>query len=214
MASRAFLAALAATSDSKNVETVLVGANFLGEGTHDVTIKAVDSAKIDEGKIDVTYIDADGKEYRDGMFLTSKDGGFSYGVRALWSALIPDTKALETFMDLASKDDKAFEVFTGMALRITLEPGPGVQARATGNGTFAGYDVKTNEKVTEEYGDIKEVYADVKARDLKRSFLRVRNSKATSVETNLPAFYSAVKAREAAMNGGVTGSQFATGKVV
>ena len=214
MASKAFLAALAATKESKNVESILVGSNFLGEGTHDVTIKAVDTAKIDEGKIDVVYVNHEGKEYRDGMFLTSRDGDLSFGVRALLSALIPDTAALEAFMDLAAKNDKAFEVFTGMKLRFTLEPGPGIQARATGNGTFAGYDVKTNEKSTDDFEDIKQVYEDVKARELKRSYLRVRNSKNTSSETNVPAFFNAVKAIESASKSGVTGASFATGKVV
>lgn len=215
MASKAFLQALAATKESKNVESILVGSNFMGEGVHpEVTVKAVDTAKIDEGKIDVVFINSDGKEYRDGMFLTSRDGELSFGVRALLSALIPDTAALEAFMDLAAKNDKAFEVFTGMKLGFTLEPGPGIQARATGNGTFAGYDVKSGEKATEDFEDIKQVYEDVKARELKRSYLRVRNMKNTSSETNLPAFFNAVKAIESASKSGVTGAQFATGKVV
>jgi hypothetical protein len=214
MASKAFLAALAATKESKNVESVLVGSNYMSEGTHDVTIKAVDTAKIDEGKIDVTYINDEGKEYRDQMYLTSKDGELSFGVRLLLSAVIPDTAALEAFLDLAARDDKAFELFTGMKLRITLEPGPGIQARATGSGTFAGFDVKSNEKVTEEFEDIKAVYDDVKAKELKRSYLRPRNLKDTSSESNVPQFFAAVKARESGKSSGITGAQFATGKVV
>jgi len=214
MASKAFLQALAATAENKNIETVLIGSGYMPEGTHDVTIKAVDTAKIDEGKIDVTYANSDGKEYRDLMFLTTRAGDLSYGVRALLSAVIPDTAALAAFMDLAGRNDRAFETFTGMKLRITLDPGPGIQARSTGNGKFAGFDVKSGEKATEEYDEIKEVYEDVKGRELKRSYLRVRGSTVTAKEENVATFFKAVAAIDGAGKSSVTGVSFSTGKVV
>lgn len=197
MASKAFSAAIANLKKSKNVETVLVGANFLDAGTHDVSIKTIDTSAIDEGKLGVTFIDEEGKEYTDRMFLMSSDGAeLAYGLRAMLSALIPDKDALAAFLELVSEDDKTFEMFTGMRLRITLEPGKGVQARAQGDGSFAGYDVESNTKVTEDYATIKEVYDFCKANAMKRSFLRVVKSEATAKEDNVAAFKSAVAAKQ------------------
>lgn len=196
MASKAFLQVAGNIGKSKNVETVIVGTSHLGEGAHDVTIQAVDTSKIDENKLGVTYIDGEGKTYTDLMFVLSSDQTeFSYGLRALWSALIPDKGALGTLIQMATEDDKAFEIFTGMKLRITLAPGKGVQARTTGLGKFAGFDVESNEKVTEEYDDIKSVYAEVKGRALKRSYLRVVKSEATNSEGNIAQFNAAVTAK-------------------
>ncbi len=199
MASKAFLQAVAALKTSKNVETVLVGTNFLDAGTHDVSIKAVDTRKADEGKIKIFYTAEDGREFIDDMFLMSQDGTeFSYGTRALWSVTIPNKAALDVFLELVPVDDKAFEMFTGMKLRITLEASKGIQARALGDGTYAGFDVESNEKVTEAYAALKDVYDYVKANALKRSYLRIVKSEATAKEENLAAFFRAVDAKAAA----------------
>jgi len=214
MASKAFLMAAAAARESKNVETVLIGSGFMPEGTHDVTIKSVDTSTLDDGKVSVTYSNTEGKEYREMVFLTSRDGDFSYGLRALWSALIPDTTAIESLMEWIGRSDRALETFTGMKLRITLEPGFGIQARTTGNGKFAGFDVQSGEKSTEEFDEIKEVYDDVKARELKRSYLRVRNSKVTAKEDNIAAFFKAVTAIDSGTRSGVTGMAFSTSRSV
>lgn len=219
MASSAFKAAVAAMKVSKNIETVLVGTDFLGEGKHDVSIKTVDIAALEKGKVTVTYVTADGKEYRDNMFVMGQDGTeFSYGLRALWSALIPQKEALAQFIDLVSEDDKAFEMFTGMKLSLTLAPGKGIQARAQGDGTFAGYDVETLKAAkdgevvpptTPAYPSIKEVYDYCKGNDLQRSYLRITKSEATAKEENLVAFGKAVEAKAKAKTG-VTGTQFST----
>lgn len=204
MASSAFKQAVAAMAKSKNVETVMVGTAFLGEGDHDVSIKTVDISGLEGGKLSVTYVSADGKEYRDNIFVMSQDGSeFSYALRSLWSALIPQKEALAQFMDSVQEDDKAFEMFTGMKLKVTLEPGKGIQARALGDGTFAGFDVESvkaaeGEKVdpvTPAYPSIKEVYDYCKGNDLKRSYLRVTKSAVTSKEENLIAFAKAVEAK-------------------
>jgi hypothetical protein len=199
MASNAFKRALAATGASKNVETMLIGGNYLPEGDHDVLIKAVDSKDIENGRVTVTYEDKDGRTYTDRLFLMDQNGeGFSPNVRQLWSAVIPDKAALAKFIEIASEDDKAFEMFTGFKLRIQLKPGKGVQARSvdTPEGKkFAGYDVESGDKVTENYDEIKEVYEEVKARDLKRSYLRNYRSTATHAEENVAAFFAAADAK-------------------
>lgn len=213
MASKLFAAALAAFKQNKNVESILVGTSYLSEGTHDVTIKAIDVKDIDTGKVRVVYVNSEGKEFSDNMFLTDREGGFSYGLRAFLSAISGgDTEVLSKFIELVTSDDHALEIFTGMAMRIILEPGKGIQARATGSGGFAGFDLESGEKATPEFEEVKEVYNYCKANDLKRSYLRLKGSKATSAEKNVAAFWTAVKAKESSKS--VMGASFSTSRVV
>jgi len=196
MASQAWLRAVKNVKESKNVETILVGANFLDEGTHDVYIRSVDTSKLSDGRVVITFEDSDGKSFRDTMFLMNQDGAeFSYALRALFSALIPEKTALGQFLDVAESDDKAFEMFTGMKLKITLEPGKGVQGRALGDGSFAGFDIESGTQVTETYAALKDVYDFCKANGIKRSYLRNVKAAVTSKDENLAAFKLAIGTR-------------------
>ena len=203
MASKAFMAALASTKQSKNLDTILVGSSHIQEGTHDVVIQAVDTSAVTEkNKFVVTYATEDGKTYVEHVFMLNYDNTeMSFGLRAMLSALIPDTAALAQLLDTAVTDDSVFETLTGMQVRITLQPGKGFQCRTTGNGTFAAFDTVSGEMVSEEYADIKEARMDAEAKGLKRSYLRVVRSECTHKESNLAAFATAIESRKKAGGG-------------
>lgn len=208
MASKAFSQIANNMKLSKNVESVIVGGPALGEGVHDVTILAVDTTAADEDKLTVVYSDADGKTYTDRMFMLSSDKTeVSFGLRALWSGVLQDRESIAKLIDMADQDNKAFEMLTGMKARITLVQGKGVQARSTGTGTYAGYDVESNTKVTEDFSELKEVYDYCKGNALKRSFLQVKKVEAIDKDGNLAAFKFAVAAKE-----GATVSQLSAAK--
>jgi hypothetical protein len=214
MASNAFRDALRAAKQSKNLDKVLVGSSYLDEGTHDVTIQAVDTSAMDENRLTVTFVNEEGRVYTDRMFLTNRDGGdFSYGLRALWSAVLPDTNVLGQLLEFIDEDDNALGMLTGMKLRITLKPGKGFQVRSTGTGAFAAFDTESGEKITEEYAELEEAKDAATAAGHKRAFLRVMKSDCTHKESNIAAFNTAAeaRARAASTNGGVVGSQFAAG---
>ncbi len=207
MASKLFSALASSTKSSKNLDTVLVGSGYLPEGTHDVTIKAVGPATDREGnEIEnqsvVTFVGDGDKEHNERLFLTNREGTeFGYGVRMLLSGVIPDKVLLEQFMEVAGEiGEKALEMFTGMKCRITLKPGPGFQARSTGDGRFAAYEIgKRGEVVGKiddtESDDIETTREMAKAQGLYRSYLRVSAVAATNVEGNAVAFNTAIANR-------------------
>ena len=207
MASKAFSALANSTKSSKNLDTVLVGSGYLGEGSHDVTIKSVGPATDREGnEIEnqsvITFVGDGDKEHNERLFLTNKEGTeFGYGVRMLLSGVIPDKALLEKFMDVAGEvGEKALEMFTGMKCRITLKPGPGFQARALGDGTFAAFEIgKRGETIGKidgtESDDIETTRELAKAQGLYRSYLRVTGVVATHAEGNAVAFNTAVANR-------------------
>lgn len=216
MASNAFKAAAASMRETKNLDTVLVGGNYLDEGTHDVVVQSVDSTQMDENKLTVTFADDKGKIFTDRMFLMNRDGTeFSLSTRQLWSATIPNKDALARFMDLAATDDHVFEMLTGMKLRITLKRGPGFTVQATSAGDFAAYTVDDKGNIEKDpiAGTAAETIAEsresAEAAGLKRSYLRIRGTQATDGETNVKAFLAAADAKAK----GVTGSSFSA-KVV
>jgi len=203
MASRAFAAAVAATKASKNLDTVLVGAKYLDEGTHNVTVQSVDTSNAEQNnRLKVVFIDNDGKVHNETVFIMNRDGNdFGYGLRQLWSALIPDTAALSAFFDAVEVDDTAFEMFTGMKLRITLIPDRGFQIKSLGSGTYAAFDVESGERVSDlEFATVAEAKDDAEARGLKRSFSRIVRMEATNVDDNIQSLNTAIESRKRAQD--------------
>lgn len=211
MSSKAFLDMIGRQSESKDLDKILQGngASYLNEGTHDVTIVAVDSSKFDEGRISVTYGDESGKQYRDGgIFLASQDGkDYGFGVKALWAATIPNKEALEAFFnEMRSGNFEAFNMLTGMKLRITLEHGKGyiiktVKDPIEGN-KFAAYDKESDTAQTDLYATVQEARDAADAKGLKRAYLRTKKLEATNGEANVKAFLSAVEERQKSSKAG------------
>jgi hypothetical protein len=208
MTSAAFRTLVNASKETKNLDKFLVGpaSGYLGEGTHDVRITAVgphtdrDGTEI-EGALKITYEGAGGKVYNDTLYLMNASGDeYSYGLRMLWSALIPSKAQLSKFFELAAEDDKAFEVFTGMSCRITLGPGKGYQIRSISTGKFAAYELNSKGETvdqigTEEYDDIESAKNAASALGYKRAFLRVRSMECTNKEANEAAFAAALASK-------------------
>jgi hypothetical protein len=193
MASTGFSSVLYALNMSKNLDKVIVGGDYLPEGTYEVSIQAIDTSHVHENKLAVTYATEDGKTYTDRMFTTNQaQTEVSYSIRALWSAVLADKDAIGKLIELSAENPKAQEMLTGMKLKITLKYGKGIQAHSIDGGKFVGIDNETGEVITQEYDNIKEVYEEVKARALKRSYLQVKKSEITDKEGNLKAFWFAV----------------------
>jgi hypothetical protein len=194
LASKAFTDAIASLKETKNLDSLLVGGPSLREGPHDVTILAVDTSGVDDNKLSVTYGTADGSSFTDRIFTMDKSGkGFSFSLRQLWSGVLADPEAIFKLVELQADDNHAIEMITGAKLRITLEQGPGLQARATSLGKYAAFDPKTNESQTPEFDSLKEVSEYCKANALQRSFLRVARSECTHKDENLAAFWKAAE---------------------
>jgi hypothetical protein len=204
MASNAFKNVAGNIKSSKNLDTVLVGSGYLGEGIHDVTIKSVGPRTDREGneienQVEITFVGEGDREHRESVYLTNKEGTeLGYALRLLLGGLIPDKTLLEQFMDAAGEQgEKALEMFTGMKCRVTLKPSPGFQARSLGNGKFAAFEVDKKGVVGEqiagtEYDDIKDAQDAAKAQGFYRSWPRITAVTATSVEGNAAAFATAI----------------------
>lgn len=204
MASNAFKSVAGNLKASKNLDTVLVGSGFLGEGAHDVIIKSVGprtdkTGEVIENQVEIILVGDGDKEHRESVYLTNKEGTeLGYGLRMLLSGLIPDKTLLEQFMDAAGEQgEKAMEMFTGMKCRVTLRPGPGFQARSLGNGRFAAFEIgKKGDVVGQidgtEFDTIDEARDAAKAQGLYRSYLRIVGVTATNVEGNAVAFATAL----------------------
>lgn len=182
---------------SKDTSKLLAGTNFLDVGVHDVTIQTVDiSALEDENKKDfvrVTYADEMDAEMRDAVFVTNRDGdGFSYGLRNFWAAVIPDVEAVGKFLELVDVDLGAFEMFTGMKLRIEIEHGDGYYTKVSGEQKFAAFDRKTDEILTPEFETREEAENCAVGKGLSKSYRRVKTMTAIAAEENLSAFNTAI----------------------
>lgn len=208
MSSRFFKAALAKARESKSLDTVLVGSSYLPAGIHDVTIKTVDTSKANDEQdplLQVTFVAEDGREHNERVRLMSRDGTeFNYGLRSLWSALIPGKEELDrlfSFLEQDEADYGAFEMFTGMRLRFRLEQGNGFIVKALDNGQFAAFDVQSNEQVSDVFPDLKDASDDAKAKGHYRSYLRTKRMEATHADANKSSFNAAADARAKAQAG-------------
>ena len=189
-------------STATNVSSVLVGQPFLGEGTHAVRITSIDTADMDQNKLVFTFEDANGHTYVDRGFMTgenfkTKKPEFSYGFRLILSGVLPGIQSLIKFGAATAADPKFVESFTGMSLSITLSYGKGILAKAIPGmpdtlPMYGGYDQESGEMITEAHADTKGVYDEVKARALKRSYLRISGTKCTHKDENATAFDRAI----------------------
>jgi hypothetical protein len=199
---------------TKSLDKVLQGSgsNYLPEGTHDVSISAVDSSQIDTGKLTVIYADAAGKQFKDMMFLmdSRNPDEFSIGVRRLWAALLQSTSALDAFFAEFEINPEAFNMFTGMKLRLTLAPGKGYVVNVNGQQKYQAFEDGVPQ--TEEFDTVQEARDAAEAKGLSRAYLRIKKAEATNGEANVAAFLSAVAERQkAASNGSVLSGNFAAG---
>lgn len=199
MASKQFSAALNKLKETKNLDTILVGTDFLGEGIHDVFIKAVDVADVDDNKLKITYATDDGKEYTSRIFITSTDGEqLSYDVRKLLSGTIPNKEMFGKLLDMADQDNNAWTILTGMRTQITLSYGKGFQVRSNESGKFVVFELDrkgetVGQLLDEEFDDIGTAKDTAKAAGFKPSYLNVSRSVATHAESNGNAFGTALE---------------------
>lgn len=200
MASKLFSAALGKLGgDTKNLDKILSGSNYLGDGTFEVTIQAVGPATRKDGtEIEnqalITYAADDGKVQNDRPFLTNKDGtDISLDIRKLLAAVIPSKDAIAKFVEIGASGGNPLEMLTGMRLQITLGKKKGFEVKSTATGMFAAFDVETKEALTEEFEELKEAQTAAEAKGYSRAFLRVLNYKATHAESNVEAFMNAAE---------------------
>jgi hypothetical protein len=179
MASNAFKNVAGNIKSSKNLDTVLVGSGYLGEGIPDVTIKSVGPRTDREGneienQVEITFVGEGDREHRESVYLTNKEGTeLGYALRLLLGGLIPDKTLLEQFMDAAGEQgEKALELFT--AFEVDKKGVVGEQIAGT------------------EYDDIKDAQDAAKAQGFYRSWPRITAVTATSVEGNAAAFATAI----------------------
>jgi len=215
-----FLEAMKNARATKGLDKVLQGSgsSYLPEGTHDVTITAVDSSKFAEDSIEVIYADDAGKQQKDRVFLVGNDGDIGYKVKNLLAATIPSTVAYEAFFnELASGNTEAFNMLTGMKLRITLGFVSGykinlVKDPIEGN-KFQAVDVENNAPQTELFQTVDEARTAAEAKGLNRAYTRVKKSEANNGEANVAAFLSASEKQQSATasNSSVVSGNFVPG---
>lgn len=199
MASKQFSAALSKLKETKNLDSILVGSDFMGAGTHDVTIKVVDVAEVDENKLKIVYNTDANKEFTSRLFITNNEGDqLGYDIRKLLSGTIPNKEYFGKLLELADQDNNAWTVLTGMKLRITLTPGKGFQVRANEAGKFVVYELDRKGETVgplldEEFDDVATARDTAKAAGFKPSYLNVARTEATHAESNGIAFNAAIE---------------------
>lgn len=199
MASKQFSAALNKLKETKNLDAVLVGTDYLGAGTYDVYIKTVDTAEVDENKMKVVYATEDGKEHTSRIFITNQDGDqLSWDIRRLLSGTIPNKEQFGQLLELADQDNNNWTILTGMRTKITIHPGKGFQVRANEGGKFVVYELDRKGETVgplldEEFEDVSTARDSAKAAGFKPSYLNISRSEATHAESNGIAFSNAVE---------------------
>lgn len=131
------------------------------------------------------------------MFLLNKEkDAFSFALRQLWSALIPDADAIEALMGAMEASESALEVFTGMKCEIELARGSGYEIRKedneAGEAMYAAYDVEKGDKLTDDFDNVESVKAAAKDAGWYPSYTRIKDARATNVEENVEALRTAI----------------------
>jgi hypothetical protein len=209
MASKLFRQLAQQSQETKVLDKILSGGTWLTEGTHEVTITAVDSTEVGEerGKVKITY-ESGGKTKDDNLFLFNREGtDWSISARKFWAAIIPSTVALAKFMATFEKDEQAFELFTGMKAQITLKYGKGFRVSSR-DGVYVCID-ETGTQVGDPAEDIKTAQENGEAAGGKRAYLNVYDMKATNAEENIAILDKAIAAKAKA-----TMSVFSVGKSI
>ena len=196
---------------TKNLDQILPGAKYLGTGSHDVKITAVDSSMFDRGSVDIVFEDSESRTHKEKIFLydMKDDSKFSIATRKILAATIPDTEAFGALLaELARGNKEAFGLLTTSKLNITIGDGNGWLAHSDGSERFVAKDVKTGNVVAGPCVTIDELKTEAGAKDLKRSFRRLFDAKATHADANVSAFNARISSRKSAAtgNGGIGGS--------
>lgn len=202
MSTKSFFDTIKSIRTNKEIDKVLAGnaATFLDVGVHDVTIQAVDTDKLDSaGYFRVTMADSSGKAHNETVFLENREKtdlnfGFRRFLAALFSKSNKDSLDVidKLFGEFVAANMDALKMFTGMKLRITLEPGKGYTVHVTGNQGYAAY--QDGQVLTDEYTTMKEAREAAEAKGLKRAFNRVNNMECIDAEHNITAFNTAYEA--------------------
>lgn len=204
MASK-FAIMAAQARETKNLDKLIPNDNkYLGDGTHEVTITAVDSSNIEtKGRVDFTLEDANGKSHTENVFLQDYNdkAAFSLTIRRLWAALFNDRDAIDSFLQELERNGEAFNMWTGMKLAVTLKPGPGWVTHVTDDKKFVARDSKDGRYLTNLHDTIEDMKNEAGAKGLKRSFRRISEAKATHADDNRKQLDAALKARAAAKAG-------------
>lgn len=194
--STAFQNFLAGLKETKDLERILSGNNFLDEGTYDFTIQAVDTASLDDNQVTFILETADGKTSKVVSFLTNKKGdGFGQRVRMIAAACLADVGAFGKFVTALSNDLAALEMLTGMKFRGVMKRGPGYIVHSTASGGFVAQDHVTKAHLGSEVADVETLHDVAKAHGLKRSFVNLDSALANdSVPSNVKALETAIAA--------------------
>jgi translation elongation factor P/translation initiation factor 5A len=188
---------------NKSAEDLLKGENskYIDVGTHDVKIQAVDSSKVEEKNyIVVSYIDAEGKDIKEFVFIANKNkDGLGYSFRNLCSALFTcdevgkSAEAVTLFLKSAANNNAASDVFTGMKLRIKVEmEKKGIQIRSTGDSKYVAVDLESSAVLTtpcETYKECRELLKEQGKYPIKRI---VTERSATDGESNIKILNTAL----------------------
>jgi len=213
MASNQFKEALQKARQTKDLNTFVQGDNakYLKEGEHDVTIVGVDTAASSDNRITFTLENSDGKQYTHRAFLMSREGDLNYAVRAILGATIPNLEALDKFLDeLSNHDISAFEMLTGMRMRVTLGFGKGYSIRASVNGKYVISD--TGVVASDEFDKYEDAKKEAEAKGIKKAYLNVTKTEATSGPANIANLEFALSAVKRKREGSPqTGTVFVAG---
>lgn len=177
-----------------SLDTPLSAASrWLGVGTHDVVIEDVDTARLEEGRIMITFADANKAAHREFMWLVSRSGDqASRPFLTLLVSTLPDIEAQQQMFDLLS-DERTYravlEAFRGMKCRITLEMTDGYTVEAT----EAGYQIVNSGEVVAEVAHFSEIDGCVKELGLRKAYRKISNIEvSTDADINISAFRSVV----------------------
>lgn len=201
MASNAFREVAARHRETKSLDTPIGNSKFLEAGEHQVVVQTVDTAKISEDTVELTFANGQNQTIRKRIFLLNKSkDSFSYGLRQFLSAVVAP-ELIADVLDLLKTDDQhGFEIFTGLKLGVEVKRKPGFDVRSVGGQAYAAFAIDnegndTGTQITGEYEDIQSARTEAEAQGLRRSFPEVTEFKALEVQENAPALSAAIAAR-------------------
>jgi len=202
------------SAPNKSVDDILVGDNsqYLGEGEHEVTIKAVDSSKVDTKQYVLLVLeDAAGKSMKDYVFLMNKEkNGYSYHFRKLLSSLfttevIEKTReALQKFIAASKDNNEVCNIFTGMQLKIKVgREKRGYLVKSTGDDKYVTEDAETGKTLLGPFDSYKEAREYMKAEtSLFPAKIIVVSRSATHGESNIKILDTAISPKSGAKAAG------------
>lgn len=195
---------------TKSVDQLLSGNNskYIGEGTYDVKIKAVDSSNVTEKSyIIVEYEAADSRTCKDFIFLLNYDkNGFSKQFINLYAALftcadLDKTKdAVVRFINEAGKNSEACNIFTGMQLKITNKKETSEKTfdvRSNGEGHYVALSTEDGSVLAGPCETAKEVRELAEGKGFDSARIRTIERSATDGESNIKILDTALSPKSA-----------------